>query len=260
MSDRWWVLAGEQDAEAAAVEVVTRGRWGRREAETDRRMLWWIGRFRFVTAAELSLRFAISEQRINTRIRRFLREGLVAVHREHVSQSRAVYLTSRGASVIGQPRRKAPRADTQRRHELAVVRLAVELELDPPAPRARVFTERECRQAERRGDERWSVDVYDDGRMRHRWPDLVVDLGGRRRALEIELAVKHTSRLRNIVESYAGDAVFEEVLWLVEQPALRRRIETLIEEVTGPRRSAHDLFPNLARAAVEQRVAHWYAS
>lgn len=223
-------------------------------------MLRWIGRFRFVTAAELSLRFAISEQRINARIRRFLREELVAVHREYVSQARAIYLTARGASVIEQPRRRPPRADTQRRHELAVVRLAAQLELDPPAAGARVLTERECRQAERAGDTRWSIDVYEDGRKRRRWPDLVIDFGDRRQAVEIELAVKHTARLKRIVDSYQSEHVFEEVLWLIEQPRLRRRVEKLVAEPAKEHELASDLFPIAAGEAVHQRVASWHGT
>jgi hypothetical protein len=184
-------------------------------------MLWWIGRFRFVTAAELSLQCGVSEQRINARVRRFLREGLVAEHREHVSQSRAIFLTARGASVIGQPRRKPPRADTQRRHELAVVRIAIGLELDPELADARVMSERECRQAEQAGD-RFSVEVLTRAGRQKRWPDLVVDFGDdRRQAFELELAIKLTARLDDIVGAYVG-SFYREVVWLVELPPPRR--------------------------------------
>lgn len=243
--------------EGPAVEVVTRGRCGQREAETDRLMLWWIGRFRFVTSAELSLRFGVSEQRINARVRRFVREDLVAVHREHVSQSRAIYLTSRGASVIDQPRRKPPRADTQRRHELAIARLVAEFELHPSAVTARVYTERECRQAEAAGDRRWSVDVLAEGRTQRRWPDLVIDFGDRRQAIELELAVKHTVRLRAIIESYQFAYEFDELLWLVEQPALHRRLSLMLRDA-APRLAATSP-ARLGMKPVRQRVAQWAA-
>ena len=257
VTDRWWENTGEREADPPAIEVVARGRCGQREAETDRLMLWWIGRFRFVTAAELSLRLQISEQRINARVRRFLREDLVAVHREHVSQSRAIYLTARGASVLDQPRRRPPRPDTQRRHELAVVRLAAQAELNPASPGARVYTERECRQAERAGDQRWSVDVYENGQQRKRWPDLVIDHGDRRQAIELEIAVKHTERLKRIIESYQTEHTFEQVLWLVEQPSLNRRLENLTAEVAREYAVTNDLFPSKAGVLVAQRVATW---
>lgn len=112
-------------------EVVERGRRGRQEAAKDREMLWWIGRFRFVTARELSIRFGVSEQRINARVRQLLAAGLLGEHRPHVSESRAVYLSAQGAAVLDVPRRKPPRPEAQRRHELELVRLVADLERDP---------------------------------------------------------------------------------------------------------------------------------
>ena len=213
--------------ERSAMPVVSRGRRARSEAEVDREVLRWIGRFRFVTAAELSLRFGASEQRINARVRRFIDAGLVAVSRDHVSQARALYLTARGAQAVGQPRRKPPRAETQRRHELAVARLVAEHELAGH----RVMTERECRQAERNDPgRRWSIDLSGGEK---RWPDLVVDLGDRRRAVELELAIKHTARLRDIVDGYQQATTFDAVLWLVEHPTHLVRIRRLIDDATG---------------------------
>src|SRR4051794_11747758 len=92
-----YVVQGRQvGRKAAAVDggpVVDRGRRAWSEAERDRAMLWWIGRFRFVTARELSVRFGVSEQRVNARVRRFLHAGLVAEHRPHNNTSRVVFLT-----------------------------------------------------------------------------------------------------------------------------------------------------------------------
>lgn len=67
------------------------------------------------------------------------------------------------------------------------------------------------------------------GKRQRRWPDLVLDFGERRRAIELELAVKHTRRLEQIVEAYQRDRTFDEVLWLVEVPTLLVRLETMIE-------------------------------
>ena len=231
--------------ERSAMPVVSRGRRARSEGEKDREVLSWIGRFRFVTAAELSLRFGVTEQRINARVGRFIAADLVAESREHVSQARAVYLTARGAQVIGQPRRKAPRAETQRRHELAVARLVAEHELAGH----QVVTERECRQHERIDDSpRWSVDV---GAGEKRWPDLVLDLGERRRAVELELAIKHTARLRDIVDGYQS-GTFDEVLWLVEHPTHLARMRRLITDAQGDAELRAVLRLNVVDQAAEQ--------
>jgi hypothetical protein len=223
------VSGSEETGEGLVSEVVERARRGSQEAVRDRELLWWVGRFRFVTAKQLSVRFGVSEQRVNARVRRLLAAGLLGEHRPHASASRAVYLSAAGAGVMELPRRKPPRADTQRRHELALAAIVADLETNPAWPAgARLLTERECRQAERAGQRRWSVEMLHDGRRQRRWPDLVIDYGERRRAIELELAVKHTPRLQAIVGAYQLDGAFDEVLWLVEQARLRRRLNEMI--------------------------------
>jgi DNA-binding Lrp family transcriptional regulator len=216
------------EGEGLGSEVVERARRGRQEAVRDRELLWWVGRFRFVTARELSVRFGVSEQRVNARVRRLLAAGLLEEHRPYPSASRTVYLSAAGAAVLEVPRRKPPRAHTKRRHELALAEIVASVETNSARPAgARLLTERECRQAERTGERRWSVEVLQDGRCQRRWPDVVIDYGDRRRAIELELAVKHTRRLERIVNAYQIARTFEEVLWLVESPALRGRLELM---------------------------------
>jgi hypothetical protein len=197
-------------------------------------MLWWIGRFRFVTARELSVRFGVTEQRVNARVRRFLRAGLVADHRPHNNTSRVVFLTRRGWLSIGMTPRRPPRTDIQRRHELALVMLVAVLEHETPFGQRRVLTERECRAAERRdrhrGGERWNVDVVTRYGAQRRWPDLVAVDDRWKLAIEVEFAVKHTRRLEEIVSGYRTTGTFAGVLWLVENPALARRLSRMAEE------------------------------
>jgi DNA-binding MarR family transcriptional regulator len=193
-------------------------------------MLWWIGRFRFVTARELSARFAVTEQRVNARVRRLLSAGLIDEMRPHNNASRVVFLTRRGARTLGIKERRPPRTDVQRRHELALAMLVAQLERGTPAGAPRLMTERECRRAERRDrTRRWSVDVTYRAGAQKRWPDLVECDGNRRRAIEAELAVKHTARLEAIVEAYRYSDTFDEVIWLVESPSLCDRLERMVE-------------------------------
>jgi hypothetical protein len=144
-------------------QVVMRGRRGESEAARDHEMLRWIGRFRFVTASELSVRFGVSERRVNSRLARFIRERLVDFRRECMFQARIVWLTARGAAAVELPRRKPPRADIHIRHELLVVELAAEIEVAAAGTEAVLWTERECRQAHDDHGEPWCVGVRDQG-------------------------------------------------------------------------------------------------
>ncbi len=95
----------------------------------------------------------------------------------------------------------------------------------------RALTERECRRLEREGEE-LSVEVAAEDasggrRDRKRWPDVVIEVAGGRRAVEIEFAPKGTGRLRGIVRAYASATAYREVLFLVTNAALGRRIREL---------------------------------
>ena len=189
-------------------------------------MLAWIGRFRFVTPEAIAERFGVSWQRANARVRRLERLGLVGCSRDHVSQPRAVFLTGRGFELLGQPRRRAPRAQVQREHEAAIVWLVTQLGRDATAG-VRVLTERECRRLEA-ADERRRYSVELDDRAR-RWADVVVERGDRRRAIEIEIAPKGTTRLAQIVAAWQCSH-YDEVIFFVRSASLGRRIQGVIRK------------------------------
>jgi hypothetical protein len=65
--------------------------------------------------------------------------------------------TAKGHTLLGLPRRRAPRAELQREHEAAKVWHSTRLELEDDA--RRVLTERECRRAEALKDGRYSVEL-----------------------------------------------------------------------------------------------------
>ena len=211
--------------------LVGRCAWEIDETQRDVEVLAWVGRFRFVTAQAIGRRFGLSWQRANARVRRLERLGLFGCERAHVSQARAVFLTSRGHELLGWPRRRPPRAQMQREHEHAIVKLVTDLEtqsLDGVV----VLTERECRQREAAGVlQRYSVEVYGtDARDRRRWPDVVIERAGGREAIEIEFAPKGTRRLRQIVAAFESSR-YEQVTFMVKDAALGRRIQ---RASTGP--------------------------
>jgi hypothetical protein len=160
--------------------LVGRAKWEREESDRDLEVMAWIGRFRFVTAKAVADQFGVSWQRANARLRRLERARLVGFERAYVSQARAVFLTGRGALLLGWERHRAPRPETHRKHEEAIVWLVTRLERRDRD--TGVLTERECRRREREAGERYSVTVHGDARGERRWPDIVLATQAGRRA------------------------------------------------------------------------------
>ena len=213
--------------ELAEPGQVGRCEWQVEEARRDVEVLAWVGRFRFVTARAVATRFDVSWQQANARVRRLERLGLLGAERQHVSEPRAVFLTGKGHELLGWPRRRAPRAQVQREHEAAIVWLVGELERAESA--ARVLTERECRRIESSGERQYSVELADG---RRRWPDVVVESGSTRHAIEIEFAPKGSGRLRRIVEAYELSD-YDQAVLLVKSVSLGRRIRSLTLDGSG---------------------------
>ncbi|MDP9255761.1 MAG: hypothetical protein M3Q31_04300 [Actinomycetota bacterium] len=229
--------------------LVARERRGRVEARRDREVLAWIARFRFVTVEVLAERFSTSVRRADSRVSALAVVGLVECRKDSVGQRRAVFVSRRGAVELGLPPRRAPRPEVHRTHELAIARLAARIERDRPD--GRVFTEREGRRLEAGGEARFSVDVIEPrGARQRRWPDLVVEVGASRVALEIEIAAKTTERLARIVSAYATAGVFTEVRFLAASAPLALRLAALCERAGGQ-------VPVLAGRATVLRVAPW---
>jgi len=93
-----------------------------------------------------------------------------------------------------------------------------------------MLTERECRGRERSqtpDDERYSVEVLGRSREdRQRWPDLVLEINGRRIAVEIEFSPKYTPWLADIVSGHRSSS-YERVSFYVVSPRLGARIAKL---------------------------------
>jgi hypothetical protein len=232
--------------EVVAPGLLGRCEWEADQAQLDVEVLAWVGRFRFVTAQAIAARFGVSWQQANARARRLERIGLLGGERAHVSQPQAIYLTGKGHELLGWPRRRAPRAQVQREHEAAIVWLVTELERADA--NAVVLTERECRQREGAGEPRYSVAVAVGGARSRRWPDVVVEYGMRRRAIEIEFSPKGTDRLRRIVQRYESSG-YADVLFLVTSLALGRRLKRLADRSALPSR--------LKLTTTKVRVAAW---
>ena len=75
---------------------------------------------------------------------------------------------------------------------------------------------------------------FDDGRRRRRFPALVVETAGGRRAVELELYFKPRKRMQAIVESAGYSDVFEEAVWLVATSSQKARIQQLLRRTRPP--------------------------
>ena len=175
------------------------------------------------------MRFGVSEQRVNARVRRLLEAGLVGANA--AAQERATLGVSDPTWLAPGRVGRAPAA--AHRYSAAVTtwrsrglwrttsRRAASDQETAPADRTGMPTGR-APDARRGGH----ADIQSQGRRQRRWPDLVQVAGERRRAIELELSIKHTARLQAIIDGYRVSG-FDEVLWLVEDPNLRRRLTTM---------------------------------
>jgi hypothetical protein len=169
----------EEQVDRLRPEVLGRPSWEIEEAGKDELLLRWVGRFRFVTAELVARRFGVSVQRARARLRRLEGVGMMGAEQRFRSEARAYFVSAKGAAELGLPRRRRPRVDVQRAHELLIVGLAVDLELRG----CQVLSERDCRACEATNAGRFSVEAH-GGRQHERrhWPDLVL-MGSRAGAL-----------------------------------------------------------------------------
>jgi hypothetical protein len=224
------MASGRQDETSRTTGIergVARRRWARVEAERDRQWLEWIGRFRFVTAELIGLRFGVNVPNARRRLRRLAGVDLVSIDRSGFGEASVAVLTPKGAQLVDQPRRqREPRPDLHRDHELAIVEFVARLEL-AAGDRVRALTERDCRRLAADGGRRYSVGVIDrHGRRGDRWPDVVMVAADGAVAVEIEFAPKDSDRLARILRGYLLSDL-KEVRFLVASPRLARRLHAL---------------------------------
>lgn len=198
--------------------------------EVDRAFLAWTGRFRFVTAELLAVRFGVSVQKSNARICRLVERGVMNRSHRAIGSAFLVSLTLKGAREVGLVERRAPRGEVQRTHELAVVALAACVEQQRQQG-PRVVTEREARQLEAAGaGGRFSVPVSGTARGdRLRWPDLVlIGADATRVAVEVELTLQGRARLSRILAAYRQQGTYADVQYRTPHAEIARRIDELL--------------------------------
>lgn len=211
-------------------ELVWRARHGTREAVRDRE---FIDRFRYTSVELLAMRFGVAVQNVRVRLKRLEAGGLVRLERRSIVEPWIVSLTPAGAKAIGHRPRRAPRAELHQAHELAIGWLCAHVETNSRYAGVEVLTEREARaqdgERQRSGEPpRYSVRL--DGAPRGqqtRWPDLLLQHGGKVSALEIEFTQKTDDRLQRIIDAYAYSG-FALVTYLTADPGLAAKLTKMI--------------------------------
>jgi hypothetical protein len=174
-----------------------------------------------VTAELAGDRFDVSREKAALRLRRLVDAGHAERHAT-LSQRHLFSITARGADALRLPRRRPPRTDANREHELALVWLCTRLEREAGGA---VLTEREIRQRENAGLARYSVEVREPGGSpAKRWPDLVVEADDRLIAVELERAAKGKTRLQRIVSAFADADLYDEVRFIATTPSVAARL------------------------------------
>jgi hypothetical protein len=175
----------------------------------------------------MALRFGVTVQNARRRLGLLVASKVVTAHESGFGMPTLFVLANAGARLVDYPlRRRPPRPEIHRVHELAIVELVASLELSAHAS-ARVLTERDCRWQTAAGPARYSVAIRGDRGEQKRWPDVAVIANAARIAVEIELAPKHTARLARIVRGYLLSNDYDEVRFLVASPPLARRLSAI---------------------------------
>ncbi len=205
---------------------------GARITERDVALVGWIARWRFASVPQVRARFRLGQSVAYRRLGQMAEMGCLEFRRLFVGRPGVYTVTDVG---LGLCEVDLPRVGVDLRtyrHDSALVDLATTLELGG----LEVLSERELRRADA-GTTRPRHAVLlggdqADGRPRRHYPDMVVGgEAGARFGVELELAAKRTSRLREILLAYRRASHLAAVVYYVEQAPVRRRLEALREEL-----------------------------
>lgn len=209
-----------------------RGDQGPRMTERDVALIGWIARWRFASVPQVRARFGLGQSVAYWRLGRLAEMGCLEFRRLFVGRPGVYVVTDVGLALSEVDLPKVGVDLRTYRHDSALVDLAIDLE----GRGLEVLSERELRRADAGASAPRHAVVLGgeqaDGRRRRHYPDMVVgDEGQPRFAVELELAAKRTARLREILTAYRRASHLSAVVYYVEQPAVRQRLETLRDEL-----------------------------
>jgi hypothetical protein len=199
----------------------------------DLETLSFTAEHRLVLADHVAALHGTSATGATSRLRSLSRAGFLAAHRPFDRGPTCFQITRAGLNAIDADLRAPRRLDLRSsEHEIGAAWLWLAASHGVFGPLREVLGERRLRSsdasAERRGDP-YGVrlgGVGPGGRERLHYPDLLlIDPGGRRIALELELSSKGRPRREKILAGYAADARVDVVLYLVRDGRIGRSIQ-----------------------------------
>ena len=199
-------------------------------------LLAFIGEHRFVLAAHAGALLATSEDVARTRLRKLTEASYLIEEPVLGGQPAAYRITRLGLDVIGSRLRALPISLTNYWHDVGAAWLWLAARHGAFGPARNVFAERVMRSHDARGgDARFGVrlgGVGRDGRERLHYPDLLlIDRGGRRVAIELEITTKSPSAREKILAGYAADPRIDKVVYVVYKPQVAQALSRSVSRL-----------------------------
>jgi DNA-binding MarR family transcriptional regulator len=203
-----------------------------RLTERDLALLEFAAQHRLILAAQAQAVLGVSARATAARLRALVADGLLEREPARYRGRPACYLVAtQGLKAIGSQLPK-PKFDLAAHdHDLGLGWLYLGARAGKFGPLRSVLSERQMRSHDARADRYepplavrlGGVDAR--GRERLHYPDLVLELAsGHRIAIELELSGKGRNRREQILSGYAADSRIDVVVYLAEDPAIRRNI------------------------------------
>jgi DNA-binding transcriptional ArsR family regulator len=206
--------------------------------DRDRLLLEFIAEHRLILRDHVRALLGVSGATASRRLRGLVQAGLV--HRDALFKGYPAHYRIAGAGLAAiASRLPAPKRDLEVRHEIGLAWLWLAAQRGAFGELSEVVSERRMRSRDgreqhaaritgRREHEPFGVRLYGVGpvsQQRLHYPDLLlVDRGGRRIAVELELSSKGRARRHRIIGGYAADRRVDAVLYLVKDERIGRQV------------------------------------
>jgi hypothetical protein len=199
----------------------------------DLETLSFVAEHRLVLADHVAALLGISAAGAARRLRSLTRAGFLTAQRPFDRGHACLQITRDGLGAVGADLRAPRRLDLRSyEHEVGAAWLWLAARGGSFGPLEEVIAERRLRSLDARPDRAarpYGITlggVGPGGRERLHYPDLLlVDSGGRRVAVELELSSKGRTRRERILAGYAADARIDAVLYLVRDRRIGRSIQ-----------------------------------
>jgi hypothetical protein len=202
----------------------------------DRELLAFISEHRFVLPAQAEAMCGTSAQDARSRLLELTDAGYLIEEPVLAGQPVAYRSTRTGLDAVGSELRPLRISLTNYWHDVGAAWLWLAAGRGAFGPMREVVAERVMRSRDAKGlDDPFGVRLGgrgQDGRERLHYPDLLmVDGGGRRLAIELEITTKSPQNRERILAGYAADPRIAKVLYVVYDPLVARALSASVSRL-----------------------------